>query len=80
MKHAISRHNLFTPGRTKAATRADLTDSSARAITAGEAALRTNKTALLRQLRLDKAAVEATSVNTTKAPQKTPRRSRTKTS
>ncbi|HBU16224.1 MAG: hypothetical protein A2092_02550 [Rhodobacteraceae bacterium GWE1_64_9] len=58
MTKAITKHNLFPPEKPKAASRADVTDASARAIMEAEVTRRDAKTARLRQLRLDQQAAD----------------------
>lgn len=53
MSGSIIRHNLFKPKPSKAETKADITDHTARAITGAEVERREAKTARLRQARLE---------------------------
>ncbi|WEX07855.1 hypothetical protein [Chelativorans sp. AA-79] len=53
MSDVITQHNLFRPTRSKAETKADITDNTARAIIDAEAASREAKTARLRKARLE---------------------------
>lgn len=53
MSRSITEHNLFKPKPSKAETKADITDNTARAIIGDEAARREAKTAKLRQARLE---------------------------
>lgn len=59
MTKSSSKQTPPASGRLKAATRQEITDSSAKAIMDAETARRDAKTARLRQLRLDQAAVAA---------------------
>lgn len=63
-------NSLFKPKSSKADTRADLTDHTARAIIGDEAARREAKTARLRQARLDNEAKLATTTPPAKPPPK----------
>ncbi|MFC6487042.1 hypothetical protein [Nitratireductor sp. GCM10026969] len=72
MSRSATKDNLFKPKPSKAETKADITDHTARAIIGDEAARREAKTARLRQARLEN---EAKSSTTPAAPGK-PRRSR----
>jgi hypothetical protein len=56
MSGMITEHNLFKPKSSKAETRADITNYTARAIVGAEAELREAKTARLRQARLENEA------------------------
>lgn len=56
MSGVITEHNLFKPRPSKAETRADITNHTARAIVGAEAELREAKTARLRQARLENEA------------------------
>ncbi|MGO4562659.1 hypothetical protein [Rhizobiales bacterium 3FA27D7] len=56
----ITKHNLFKPKPSKAETKADITNYTARAIVGAEAELREAKTARLRQARLENEAQLAT--------------------
>ncbi|WP_163271287.1 hypothetical protein [Chelativorans alearense] len=53
MTQAITKDTLFRPTRPNAATKADITDRTARAIIDAEAARREAKTERLRQARLE---------------------------
>ena len=59
MTKAMTEHNLFHPLQRRAATKADITDEAARAITNAETEQRNAKTARLRAARL--AGAEAAS-------------------
>ncbi len=59
MSGTITEHTLFRPRRSKAETKAEITDQSARAIVGAEARLREAKTARLRKARLESEANEA---------------------
>jgi len=52
----ITQQNLFRPARSKAESKADITNNAARAIIGDEAARREAKTAKLRQARLKQEA------------------------
>ena len=56
MNQTLTEHNLFKPKTSKAETKADVTDTAARAIIGEEAKRREAKTAKLRQARLDQEA------------------------
>ncbi|MDZ5699519.1 hypothetical protein [Chelativorans sp. M5D2P16] len=71
MSRSATKDNLFKPKPSKAETKADITDHTARAIIGDEAARREAKTARLRQARLENEAKSSTPA----APGK-PRRSR----
>lgn len=58
MTKAIDKMGLFKSPRSKAETKADVTDNAARAITETEAAKRDAKTAKLREARLAREALE----------------------
>lgn len=70
MNDIINRHNLFRPGKSKADTKADVTDHTARAIVDAEAERREAKTARLRRARLEMEAraSEETETSPTKPP------------
>lgn len=57
MSAIITEHNLFKPRPSKAGTKADITDFTARAIIGAEAERREIKTARLRQARLEAEAL-----------------------
>lgn len=59
MTGTITKDNLFRPSGSKAETKAEITNHTARAIIAAEAELRDAKTARLRQARLASEAVAA---------------------
>ena len=59
MSRVITQDNLFRPVRSKAETKAEITDQTARSIVGAEAERRDAKTARLRKARL---ASEATAV------------------
>ena len=59
MTKVITRDNLFRPARSKAETKAEITDHTARAIIDAETERRETKSARLRQIRLEKEAEEA---------------------
>ncbi|MBI1620994.1 hypothetical protein [Aquamicrobium zhengzhouense] len=56
MTQPLTEHSLFKPQASKAQTKADLTDTAARAIIGEEAKLRDAKTARLREARLAREA------------------------
>jgi hypothetical protein len=68
MNSAITKDNLFRPARSKAETKADVTDSTARAIIDAEIESREAKTERLRKARLKMEAEQAAA--TEKAPAK----------
>ena len=77
MNDIINRHNLFRAPKSKAATKADLTDRTARAIVDAEVDRREAKTARLRQARLEmeaKASEETPPAKPPRARLATPRR------
>lgn len=79
MTDIITEHNLFKPRPSKAETKADITDRTARTIVGDEAARREAKTARLRQARLEteaKLAAETASARTPRAKAAAPRRAR----
>lgn len=59
MNNIIARHSLFRPTRSKAETKAEITDHQAREIIQAEAQQREAKTAKLRQARLESEAKKA---------------------
>ncbi|WP_159586595.1 hypothetical protein [Chelativorans xinjiangense] len=72
MTQAITKDTLFRPTRPNAATKADITDRTARAIIDAEAARREAKTERLRQARLEMEARQPK-----EAPAKAPRGGKT---
>ena len=79
MNDFINRHNLFRPAKSKADTKADLTNQTARAIVDAETEGREAKTARLRQARLDMEAKSADELSTAqpgRAKTPAPRRAR----
>jgi hypothetical protein len=71
MSAIITKDNLFRPARSKAETKADITDSAARAIIDAEAEKREAKTERLRKARLKMEAEQAAASDA--APEKKPR-------
>lgn len=59
MSGTITEHNLFKPRPSKAESKADITNHTARAIIGAEAERREAKTARLREARLEKEATRA---------------------
>lgn len=59
MKKRITKDNLFKPTRSRAESKADITDRTARSILDAEAAKQREKTAKLRAQRLARVAEDA---------------------
>lgn len=79
MTGIITEHNLFKPRPSKAESKADITNYTARAITSAEAEHREAKTARLRQVRLEneaRPAALAASAAPRRAKTAVPRRAR----
>jgi hypothetical protein len=79
MNGIITQHNLFRPVRSKAETKADITNHTARSIIGAEAERREVKTTRLRQARLEMEAAQAeleTPAKTRRAKAAGPRRAR----
>lgn len=78
MSRVITQDNLFRPVRSKAETKAEITDQTARSIVGAEAERRDAKTARLRKARLDSEAKAAAAETPAKPRSKTaaPRRPR----
>lgn len=79
MNGIVTQHNLFRPAKSKADTKADLTDQTARAIVDAEVDRREAKTARLRQARLEmeaKALEEPPPAKPPRAKAEAPRRAR----
>lgn len=66
MSRTITEHNLLRPARSKAETKAEVTDHTARAIIGDEAQRREAKTARLRQARLENEAKPAAAPSSAK--------------
>jgi hypothetical protein len=66
MSSVITENNLFRPTRSKAETKAKVTDRAARTIIEAEAERRGVKTARLRQARLEMEAAQAARVTSVK--------------
>ena len=74
MPKTVTKDNLFAPSRSKAETKADITDSAARAIIEAERVRQDAKTARLREARL---AMEAEAAAAEPTAQPKPRKRRT---